>query len=599
MSAYIPSFSEILMVSHSCGANCISPYLWNGLIGYWPVVEGGGESVYDMSPNGSHLDFQNMSVSDWAIDANGYAVDLDGVNDELQATKQPPTPLTQVTLWWRGYIEPYVASNDRLLDWIPSPSLFRNSSDKLSWYGDVGGVSRIYNISNDTIVSKNIDIVVTFDGIETIVYIDGIVDAVATTYSGLLASAPTNMLTIGGRSTDNTVCLQSRFDGGAMWDRALSPDEVAELAAQPNILGTLDSSIFVIGSLYANAITLFTNGHLTESNTDTELFTHGHIEVNTFTTLHTVGAETLDGDCSSVSIGGTSITIGSTEITSGCDSTSLSLFMDGLGITNGIGPLYIEGHRNEVNSYISLFVAVDNVASNESNTLYLKNTQTELLINNTNTLYINGNYDSSSDNITLYVMNEGITDSIPLFIKTPPGFTNATPIGSSNTLFINRPDESIAIPLFLKAFDTGSNAFIPLHTRSAITVNTPDLDLSMPNVTSIPINSYMTLAVDGVGTINSGSDPELFIKGVGSETDTIPLFIQQSNVALNTFTTLFIPGVAGILPQSGGTISINTTSISIGSVGVDMTPPPTTITLAMPSVSGFPVDSIPLYVFGW
>ncbi len=195
-----------------------------------------------------------------------------------------------------------------------------------------------------------------------------------------------------------------------------------------------------------------------------------------------------------------------------------TLFMDGIGITNRIELLYIQGSLNLVNSYIFLMVQVDNGLCNsgsspdDDTTLFLKNTQEELELTQSKTLYIEGGMTHSADTISLFINTDGSSKVAPLFIRAPGTVVGAIPNIGSATLFINRPNEVVVGPLFLKVFDTGANTYAPLFIESTISVNSDDDNdhggdsppLVIPNVVSAEVNTYTTLAISGVGLLELG-----------------------------------------------------------------------------------------------
>jgi hypothetical protein len=293
-----------------------------------------------------------------------------------------------------------------------------------------------------------------------------------------------------------------------------------------------------------DAMSLYAAGGLS-INSDATLSVHGHASVNTYASLHVTGA---------------------TEINDNAD-----LFVDGLGATNGVGLLYIVGSVNAVNTFAPLHLQVDNGSYNDANTLYLLNTQTEVAVTQGKTLYLEGSMWPSNASAPLFLMNEWIETSATLFVRAPGVLKNAVPFGRGAPLFINRPDESIAMTLFMKAVDTTTNTFATLHTISTV-ADTDSITLAIPNVASVPINSYATLATEGlVVTIDS---IDLFTHGRGTFNGAASLFIKQGNQPLNTYATLFTTGVEGV--------------------------PVDNITLAIPSViDDSTLASIPFYIFGW
>lgn len=294
----------------------------------------------------------------------------------------------------------------------------------------------------------------------------------------------------------------------------------------------------------SKAATMYMYGGLSEDNNAT-LHTLGHQLLNSYLSLQTTGMQDTNNDA--------------------------DLFVDGLGLFSKIGLLYILGSKDIVNTHTSLVIQVDNGTHSDVATLYIPNTQTELELTKGRTLFIEGRLHQDSEYAPLFVMNEGSSNLTPLFIKTPSGFKNAVPDSRTATLFINRPNEAVVMPLFLKAIDNTTNTFATLYIESVIE-DTSNITLVIPNVTSIPVNTYSPLFVEGM-IVDTGNT-SLFIDAFGILTNTTPLFIKQETQDVNTYSTLYIRGIEDILTNN--------------------------ITLVIPGV--FDEDtssSAPFYVFGW
>jgi hypothetical protein len=75
---------EIWEVSEVRGANSEAPHLWEGLVGAWPLQEGGGSIVWDVSGNRNNGTPQNTSLlGSWKLTPRGCGVLLDGVDDYI------------------------------------------------------------------------------------------------------------------------------------------------------------------------------------------------------------------------------------------------------------------------------------------------------------------------------------------------------------------------------------------------------------------------------------------------------------------------------------------------------------------------------------
>lgn len=266
-------------------------------------------------------------------------------------------------------------------------------------------------------------------------------------------------------------------------------------------------------------------------------------------------------------------------------SASATLYLDSVGLTNRLIFLSVTGADNEVNSYAPLIITggtAGSISVHDAITLYMptplasagrplfiKNTETSLLQTKTEYLFIEGSLDTARGSIPLYLLNDALTASMTLFIRTPSGKKNYIPFSRGIPLFINRPDESIAIPLFLKAVDNVANSYTTLYTRSAIE-STDSITLAMPNIQSIEINTYATLMVEGV--IDTTDSITLVTDAHGTLNATMNLMLQQETGFPNSYINLF---TAGAYLHNDN------------------------ITLVMPATNAASTDSMTLYVLGW
>ena len=304
-------------------------------------------------------------------------------------------------------------------------------------------------------------------------------------------------LTVNSGDVDTTTGATLNFDGdvtlannqfdmgdGTTWNICGNFDHSAVTTYIPGtaiISALCRASLNSFATLFINAITADTDvislyvygGYGLTITTGRTLEIHGHQALNSFESLQITGMVVEDEE--------------------------RDLFIRGVGVTNAVGFLYMLGSKNLVNSYATLMVAVDNSAYNDNATLYVENDQTELVLSGSGTLFINSVNLTSESNAPLFIMNEGSSVVRTLFIKAPSGLTNALPYSNTATLFINRPNEAVAMSLFLKAFDTGANTFAPLYIVSRGTISTPSgRTLVIPNVVVGGTNTFNTLYTRGV-----------------------------------------------------------------------------------------------------
>lgn len=85
-SIYIPDFTEMLMVAQSRGADSEAPGLWDGLVGDWPLAEGGGVDAFDLSGYGNDSTLTSMDpATDWVVGEKGPALEFVGGSSQYAA----------------------------------------------------------------------------------------------------------------------------------------------------------------------------------------------------------------------------------------------------------------------------------------------------------------------------------------------------------------------------------------------------------------------------------------------------------------------------------------------------------------------------------
>ena len=310
-----------------------------------------------------------------------------------------------------------------------------------------------------------------------------------------------------------------------------------------------------------NNVTLYMNGgYGLDETSSLTLFSYGHYEVNALVELSTTGAFMVNNNA--------------------------TLFIDAVGTIEAVRPLYIEGHKNELNSTIDLFLQEGTAGTfaiqdsitlyipppeyNSSATLFLFNDEPFAVSNTSRTLYLEVD-DAFSDSsfISLFLKNLDIDSGISLYVSGEGLFNGFITNNKSMPLFINRPDESTSMPLFCKAVDNTVNSYVSLYTLSFLTEDN-NITLTVPDAHS-PLNSTMTMFVEGA--VLSNGNITLHEHGYGTLNDNIELFCKQGNTALNAICSLY-------------TFGANLDSSSI--------------TLSIPSTYDTVNDgNVPLYVFGW
>ena len=234
----------------------------DGLVAYWPLDEAAGDTTADVTGNGSDGTF--VDAPTWVAGKFGSALDFDGSDDAVNCGNQPVldfgTGEFAISLWLKA-ITPtgdstlFGKGGDHDSDALPGVRyqiMFREDDD-----GDIQPVLDDDSDKFDPDIDTYGDLLddqwhhIVFMRIKgagddvTRVYIDGNED---TAYSGKgeatfpstydlsdtsLFNAYIGAITHAGNSTPGSIVLEKHYDGSiddvAVWNRALTPDEISEL----------------------------------------------------------------------------------------------------------------------------------------------------------------------------------------------------------------------------------------------------------------------------------------------------------------------------------------------------------------------------------
>ena len=252
---YLPTFSEMLAVSHSRGADSCAPHLWNGLVGYWPCAAGGGLTAFDMSGYGNHGTLTNMDPgSDWVVGEKGRALDFDGTDDYVDAgdvsgvlsLASPWTLATTGTLGalpnaddisrMVGIVDTAGAADDSHNITIGALESGGSAYAKIATQGETPG--------NGSALTLNAEfgVALVWDGTDFLLYLDGALDYSKTpTGSGWQGS---KYLKIAKRRQAVDDWWTGTVGCTSLHSRALAPSEVQQLYAEPWCMVTPRARVF-------------------------------------------------------------------------------------------------------------------------------------------------------------------------------------------------------------------------------------------------------------------------------------------------------------------------------------------------------------------
>lgn len=128
---YIPSFSEMLAVSHSHGADSDAPGLWDGLVGLWPLASGGGGTAFDLSGYGRDGTW-NGTGTHWTGSERGTVGQLNGSDDYIGASLLGSFNDVSISVWVKlsSDTEAFI----RFAGWDAGPKLWRSSGSLATFY---------------------------------------------------------------------------------------------------------------------------------------------------------------------------------------------------------------------------------------------------------------------------------------------------------------------------------------------------------------------------------------------------------------------------------------------------------------------------------
>lgn len=210
-----------------------------GLVGEWPLNEGSGVHVADVSGFGNNGVLSGGVT--WTASGSGYALSFDGVTGRARVPDSPslsPTSAVTVSAWVKHAGSPgdyrYVVAKGATGCIAASYGLYTGPNGGLQFYVSEHRGTTFARSGDDGLGvwdGRWHLIVGTFDGTTIRLFVDGAEVGSGVTYPGALdyALPDSNDLYIG----DYTGCRQHEFlgliDDVMIWNRALTPPEVKEL----------------------------------------------------------------------------------------------------------------------------------------------------------------------------------------------------------------------------------------------------------------------------------------------------------------------------------------------------------------------------------
>lgn len=213
--------------------------LSQGLVGYWLMNEGTGNKVYDLSGYGNDGNFVGTAPS-WTVSDIGHAVSLPGTNEYIEVPYSDAFSGKR-TVVVRFRIPGGYASGGGRQDIVnhrdpagARPGIFSFMSDatgQMNFSIDIGASVTPLLSNKATWSDKQYMVVVTADGTNLTMYIDGVYDN-STAFTTAMTDAPAITLKY-GTNRSASVFGTVIYSMCAIYNRALTATEVQQLYIEP------------------------------------------------------------------------------------------------------------------------------------------------------------------------------------------------------------------------------------------------------------------------------------------------------------------------------------------------------------------------------
>ena len=240
MSIRIPTLGKILTVSHGRGTMSRSPGLWRGLVGAWPMQDGGGLTAHDVSGFGNNGTLTAMDpATDWVVTEKGRALQFGG---SAAGEYVGFSPIAFGTGPWTFSSWIDIVSNYTTYGFLANAgwtARVQMNSDVPSHFYllSLTGASAVW--TNIVYLGRKHYSIVCSGAAGITLYVDGISQGVQATPAGGFTFS-----TIGCRTPASTSSLDGSMCAPGLWSRALAPSEIQELYADPWAMYTLRPRVF-------------------------------------------------------------------------------------------------------------------------------------------------------------------------------------------------------------------------------------------------------------------------------------------------------------------------------------------------------------------
>jgi hypothetical protein len=220
-----------------------APHLWRGKVGHWAPNLGctGVNEIRDVSGMGRHgTTAGSMTIDDWVIGRNGFALDFDGSNDYIAGNHSNLTGTGSytATCWFKlanttqdSGVAYFVTQWSG--DGAGNPHIMFNFTDIIYFrHRDSAYATQGYSFdTNGGIGTTWHHAASVFNGSTIQGYIDGV--PVGSAVSANPPRTDTNVWEMGARSSGTEGRLTGQLDDVRIYNRALSAAEIWEMYTKP------------------------------------------------------------------------------------------------------------------------------------------------------------------------------------------------------------------------------------------------------------------------------------------------------------------------------------------------------------------------------
>lgn len=230
--------------------------LARGLVGYWPMCEGSGAKIFDLSNNGNFGESTGTAL--WSAGMFGGCIDYDGSSERHKVGYKPVlfcSPYMTVGFWAKSDVTNYTSNAYviSMYDYALGKRMWgiciNASNDKWSVITSSNGTTAYFSDSAMAVDSSwhYFTFVVNNSTKQWDMYVDGLFSQSITAY--VTYSDQQSFLTIGG--LDGSNYFDGKIDNVSIWNRRLIASEISRLYREPFCM--FDDRICVAAICYPSA----------------------------------------------------------------------------------------------------------------------------------------------------------------------------------------------------------------------------------------------------------------------------------------------------------------------------------------------------------